>query len=89
MTSPKLPNDVVIIPHRDLAPDTLRAVIEQFVSRDGPDPGHVDVDLDRKISQVMSALDSGRALLLFDQQTKTCNICSAEDLDLISKTKKL
>lgn len=80
MTDPRLPKHVVAIPHRDLNPETLRAVIEQFVSRDGPDSGHVDVDLDRKITQVLIALENGDALLLYDQQEKTCNIVSRSEI---------
>lgn len=80
MPPPRLPKHVLILPHRDLEPHTLRAVIEQFVSRDGPDSGHVDVDLERKINQVLNALENGEALLLYDQQEKTCNIVSSNNV---------
>ena len=80
MTLPHLPEHVLVIPHRDLNSETLRAVIEQFVSRDGPDCGHVDVDLDRKITQVLHALENGDALLLYDQREKTCNIVSRNQI---------
>lgn len=74
MAKPELPKHALIIPHRELNPDTLRSVIEQFVSRDGPDPGHVDVPMERKIQTVLSDLDRGIVVLVYDNRLGTCNI---------------
>ena len=58
------------IPHTHLSTKTLRAVVEEFVTRDGTDHSLVE----RRIADVLSQLDQGYAELHFDDQTKTCNI---------------
>ena len=58
------------IPHTRLSSVALRAVIEEFVSRDGTD--HTPVE--RRIENVMRELDAGRVELHFDTNTATCNI---------------
>lgn len=58
------------IPHTQLSPAALRAIVEEFVTRDGTD--HFSVE--RRIEAVLRYLDSGRVELHFDDETKTCNI---------------
>ena len=58
------------IPHTSLSPATLRAVVQEFVTRDGTDHSLVD----RRIETVLRQLDTGRVELHFDDETKTCNI---------------
>jgi uncharacterized protein YheU (UPF0270 family) len=61
------------IPHAQLSPTALRAVIEEFVTRDGTDHSSVE----RRIEQVMGQLDAGRIELHFDDETETYNILPA------------
>lgn len=58
------------IPHRQLSPAALRAVVEEFVTRDGTDHSGVD----RRIEAVLSQLNDGRVELHFEQDSETCNI---------------
>ena len=67
------------IPLDNLSPDTLHGVILDFVSRDGTDYGKTDVSLETKISQVKRQLESGLAVLLYDDETRSCNIFSRDD----------
>jgi len=67
------------IPYDQLNPETLHGVIEEFVTRDGTDYGEIEVSLETKISQVLGQLKSGKAVIVFDQVTKTCNILSNSD----------
>ena len=62
------------IPYDQLSPGALHGVIEEFVSRDGTDYGETEVPIETKISQVIHQLKSGRAVIVFDQKTETCNI---------------
>jgi uncharacterized protein len=57
-----------------LSPAALRAVVEEFVTRDGKDHSLVE----RRIEAVMRQLDAGRAELHFDGETQTCNILPVE-----------
>ena len=66
------------IPYEQLNPDTLHGVIEEFVTRDGTDYGEVEVSLETKISQVLRQLKSGKAVIVFDQATETCNILRSD-----------
>jgi uncharacterized protein len=67
------------IPYDQLNPETLHGVIEEFVTRDGTDYGEVEVLLETKISQVLYQLKSGKAVIVFDQATETCNILRSDD----------
>ena len=58
------------IPHEQLSPAALRAVVQEFVTRDGTDHSLVE----RRIETVLHQLDAGRAELHFDGETETCNI---------------
>lgn len=68
------------IPHNRLSPEALRRLIEQFVSRDGIDPGHAGTTLERKVRDVQRQLEKGTALLVYDPQSQTCNIVSQDEL---------
>ena len=63
------------IPHTQLSSAALRAVVEEFVTRDGTD--HTSVE--RRIQKVLRHLDAGRVELHFDDTTETCNILVAEN----------
>ena len=67
------------IPYDQLSPEALRGVIEEFVTRDGTDYGEIEVSLDTKISQMLGQLKSGKAVIVFDQGTETCNILGSDD----------
>jgi len=62
------------IPIEMLQPETLRNVIEDFITREGTDYGTQEVSLETKIEQVMGQLKSGKAVLVFDKVSETCNI---------------
>jgi uncharacterized protein YheU (UPF0270 family) len=62
------------IPHDKLSPETLRGVIENFVSREGTDYGTREWTLDEKIDQVLRQLKSGHAKIVFDEESETCTI---------------
>ena len=58
----------------DLAPDTLRAVIESFVLREGTDYGLHETSLDDKVAQVLTQLRTGKAHIVFDPATESVTI---------------
>jgi len=67
----------VDVPHTELAPETLRRVIESFVLREGTEYGSHDVDLDVKVQQVIRQLERGEARILFDTVEETIDIVVA------------
>jgi uncharacterized protein len=62
------------IPWNQLQPETLRALIEEFVSREGTDYGHREVSFEAKVEQVHRLLESGKAKVVFDPETESCDI---------------
>jgi uncharacterized protein len=66
------------VPHASLQADTLRAVVEEFVTRAGTDYGERERTLEEKIAEVMRQLKHGEAKLVFDPQTNTVNIVPAQ-----------
>ena len=58
------------IPHQQLSPTALRAIVEEFVTRDGTDHSSVE----QRIEAVLRQLDAGRVDVHFDDETETCNI---------------
>jgi uncharacterized protein YheU (UPF0270 family) len=66
----------MIIPHDQLDPQTLEAVIEEFVTRHGAVHGHADAPLDQMVRAVLQQLRSGSAVVVFDEDDETCTIMS-------------
>jgi uncharacterized protein YheU (UPF0270 family) len=64
------------IPYEHLSPVALRAVVSEFVTRDGTD--HTNVE--ERIAAVMEQLDQGTAVIFFDPDNKSC------DISLVGKT---
>jgi hypothetical protein len=62
------------IPHTQLSPAALRAVVAEFVTRDGTDHSSVE----RRIEAVLRQLDAGRVELHFDSDAETCHIVPVE-----------
>ena len=67
------------IPIDRLKPDLLLSVIEEFVTRSGTDYGEREVPTDIKIKEVRHLLETGLAVLLYDEETETCNIFLVDD----------
>ncbi|WP_299178398.1 YheU family protein [uncultured Neptuniibacter sp.] len=70
----------MIIPPDQLNPDTLSALIEEFVTRDGTDYGEEEVSLAEKVQEVRVMLASGQAVILFSESTGLCNIVPREKM---------
>jgi uncharacterized protein YheU (UPF0270 family) len=62
------------IPHTALEPDTLRNLVEEFVTREGTDYGDYTGSLADKVRQVLRQIESGRAVILYDADSASCHI---------------
>ncbi len=62
------------IPYQKLEPEILRAVITEFVTREGTDYGDHVFSLDEKIAAVRRQLVEGCARIVFDVESETCNV---------------
>ena len=68
----------MIIPYSKLNPDALEGLVEEFVTREGTEYGRDDISLRDKVSQVLVQLKSGEVVIVFDEETQSCNIISKE-----------
>lgn len=62
------------IPHRLLTPSALRAIVAEFVTRDGTDHSAIEP----RIESVLKQLDSGTVVLHFEEATASCSIVQVE-----------
>ena len=62
------------IPYKELSDEALRALIEEFVLREGTEYGAQDYSLESKVRQVRRQLHAGEAKISYDSETQTCQI---------------
>jgi uncharacterized protein YheU (UPF0270 family) len=65
------------VPYTALKPETLFALIEEFVTRDTTDYGERERTLGDKVEDVMRQLRRGEARIVFDGASETINIVVA------------
>ncbi len=64
----------MIIPLEQLSNETLTAIIEDFILREGTEYGAIDVNNQDKISQVKQQLEQGSAVLVYSELHESVNI---------------
>jgi uncharacterized protein len=60
----------MIIPLDRIDRKMLKAIMEEFVSRDGLDTG----PMEEKIEKIDRQLKEGKAKIVYDDESKSCNI---------------
>ncbi len=64
----------MIIPLEQLSSETLTAIIEDFILREGTEYGTFDVSKQDKIDQVRQQLEQGIAVLVYSELHESVNI---------------
>jgi len=67
------------IPVNQLSPEALQGVINEFISRNGTDYGEREISPETNFRQVKNKLETGLAVLIFDDEAETANIFLADD----------
>lgn len=62
------------IPLDRINPDTLRKMIEEFVTREWSELSDSEYTLDEKVDRVMQQLKQKQARIVYDSNTETWNI---------------
>ena len=70
----------LVLNSADLHADSLRGLIEEFVSRDGTDYGQLERTLDQKVDAVMRQLEVGEVCIVFDREEERANLVLASKL---------
>ena len=68
----------IIVPWKDLPPETLTNLIEEFVTRDGTDYGDQEIPTSTKVEQVRNQLKREDAFVVFDEVTESVSVMGKE-----------
>ena len=64
----------MLIPYTKLSEEALRAVIEEYITREGTEYGVTEYTFEQKIEQIHQQLLQGEIKINFDTKTETCNL---------------
>lgn len=64
------------IPYRELSPEALHGILEEYATRGGFDS---ELPLSDRIAVLRSKLDSGQARIIYDPEEGTTNLVTALD----------
>ena len=70
----------VVVPLERISPDTLQRLVEEFVTREWSELADEGYTLDVKVKQVLRQLRDGKALVLYDVISESCNIVPADSV---------
>ena len=68
----------MIIPHTEIAQDTLMNLIKEFVLREGTDYGADEVSLESKVAQVHSQILNGKLVITYSEEYESIDISPAD-----------
>ena len=67
-------DEAVAVPYQQLPPQTLRALVESFVLREGTEYGAREFSLEEKVAHVIGQLERGVAQVMFDPESQSIDI---------------
>ena len=70
---------IIEIPHRRLPGDVLRALLEDYASRDGTDYGEVERTLAEKVAELQAQVVRGDLLVLYDADSEQWDLVYRAD----------
>lgn len=69
----------MIIPADTLAPETLRAVIENVITREGTDYGELEFSLEEKVAQILLLIEHKKTVIVFDEESESVALMDTEE----------
>ena len=69
----------MIVRWEQVPADSLRNLVEEFVTRDGTDYGEQEISLETRVGQVMQQLRRAEVVIWFDGVTETITLMMARD----------
>ena len=70
----------VEVPHAAVSPEALEALVEEFITREGTDYGHVEHSLEQKRASVLRQLERGEVAIVFDLEAESTTLVTRDDL---------
>ena len=62
------------IPYAEISEEALKAIIQEYITREGTEYGVEEYSLEQKIEQIKQQLLKGEIKINFDGETQTCNL---------------
>lgn len=72
----------MIIPYNAISEAALRALIEDFVTRDGTDYGEDEKSTQEKADHLLALLKAGDVLITYNEVTEDCGLVSKDELGI-------
>ena len=69
----------MIIPANTLAPETLRAVIENVITREGTDYGELEFSMDEKVAQILLLIKRNEIVVVFDEDSESVALMNTQE----------
>ena len=73
--------DFLQIPPEKLEPETLDAVLQAYINREGTDYGLRELSLKDKVSRLRRQLDTGELRLLYDLDSEEWDLLTAAEAE--------
>lgn len=70
----------VEVPYDQIDPDTLRALVEEYITRDGTFYGNKEMPMDHKIDMVINQLKTGETTITWDLYLQSGDIVLKKDI---------
>lgn len=72
----------MVVPWSEIPKESLKNLVEAFILREGTDYGAQEVSLSEKCEQVMLAIKTGQAYIVYDGDSESFDILAADQLSL-------
>lgn len=79
MTSDHTPAPPILVSPESLKAETLQAVIESYVLREGTDYGVSEISLEKKIDNLRNKIDREEIVLVFDPDSESLNFLTQNE----------
>ncbi len=73
----------MIVPWKEIAPETLDSLVKEFVLREGTDYGDVEISLQDKIDQIKWQLQQGTAVIVYSELHESIDIKVSHNAKLL------
>ena len=70
----------MIISYKDLESETLEALVESFILREGTDYGDSEVSLSAKTEQILKQVIKGDILIVYSELHESCDLVPSSQL---------
>lgn len=70
---------MIEVPYREISPDALQGLLEDFVTRQGYDTAETELSLEDLAAQVRQQLVSGQLTIVYDAVTESVTVLTRQE----------